>query len=257
MRDITAKAETLMKTAKSDEAMQAAMDVTSMGLSIRKKVKIPVIQALQAIAIPDTDPLLSGRIERMKDIITKEVNVKELQLMDGAKLVKNVKCNFRVMGKKFGKMMKAVADAVTNMSQAQISELEAKGQITLQADGQDALIELEDVDIMSQDIPGWSVANEGTMTVALDIIVTPELKVEGNARKIIKQIQNIRKSSGFEITDRITVQISDTPEVRDVLAGFKQNISSQVLANSIDIADNDGELIQFEEFKANIKVVKA
>ena len=154
-------------------------------------------------------------------------------------------------------MMKAVADAVTNMTQAQISELEAKGQITLQADGQDALIELEDVDIMSQDIPGWSVANEGTMTVALDIIVTPELKVEGNARKIIKQIQNIRKSSGFEITDRITVQISDCPEVRDVLAGFKQNIASQVLANSIDIADNDGELIQFEEFKANIKVVKA
>ena len=177
--------------------------------------------------------------------------------MDGAKLVKSVKCNFRVMGKKFGKMMKAVADAVNGMSQAQIAELESKGQITLDAAGEPAVVELADVDIMSQDIPGWSVANEGTMTVALDIIVTPELKVEGNARKIIKQIQNIRKSSGFEITDRITVQISDTPEVRNVLAGFKQNISSQVLANSIDIADNDGELIQFEEFKANIKVVKA
>ncbi|MBO4451711.1 MAG: isoleucine--tRNA ligase [Bacteroidaceae bacterium] len=240
-----------------NEAMQAAMDVTSMGLSIRKKVKIPVIQALQAIAIPDTDPLFSGRIERMKDIITKEVNVKELQLMDGAKLVKSVKCNFRVMGKKFGKMMKAVADAVTNMTQAQIAELESKGQISLNAAGEEALVELADVDIMSQDIPGWSVANEGTVTVALDITVTPELKVEGNARKIIKQIQNIRKSSGFEITDRITVQISDTPEVRDVLANFKQNIASQVLANSIDIADNDGELISFEDFKAAIKVVKA
>jgi isoleucyl-tRNA synthetase len=240
-----------------NEAMQAAMDVTSMGLSIRKKVKIPVIQALQAIAIPDTDPLFSGRIERMKDIITKEVNVKELQLMDGAKLVKNVKCNFRVMGKKFGKMMKAVADAVSNMTQAQIAELESNGQVTLNAAGEDALIELADVDIMSQDIPGWSVANEGTVTVALDITVTPELKVEGNARKIIKQIQNLRKSQGFEITDRITIQISDTPEVCAVLDKFKQNIASQVLANSIDIADNDGELISFEDFKAAIKVVKA
>ncbi|MBO4564275.1 MAG: isoleucine--tRNA ligase [Bacteroidaceae bacterium] len=242
--------------AELNEAMQAAMDVTSMGLSIRKKVKIPVIQALQAIAIPDTDPLFSGRIERMKDIITKEVNVKELQLMDGAKLVKSVKCNFRVMGKKFGKMMKAVADAVTNMSQAQIAELEANGQVTLNAAGEDALIELADVDIMSQDIPGWSVANEGTVTVALDITITPELKVEGNARKLIKQIQNLRKSQGFEITDRIMVQISSTPEVCAVLDSFKQNIASQVLANSIDITDNDGELFDFDEFKANIKVMK-
>ncbi len=239
-----------------NEAMQAAMDVTSMGLSIRKKVKIPVIQALQAIAIPDTDPLFSGRIERMKDIITKEVNVKELQLMDGAKLVKSVKCNFRVMGKKFGKMMKAVADAVTNMSQAQIAELETNGQVTLNAAGEDALIEMADVDIMSQDIPGWSVANEGTVTVALDIIITPELKVEGNARKLIKQIQNLRKSQGFEITDRIQVQISSTPEVCSVLDSFKQNIASQVLANSIDITDNDGELFDFDEFKAHIKVEK-
>ena len=242
--------------AELNEAMQAAMDVTSMGLSIRKKVKIPVIQALQAIAIPDTDSLFSGRIERMKDIITKEVNVKELQLMDGAKLVKSVKCNFRVMGKKFGKMMKAVADAVTNMSQAQIAELEANGQVTLNAAGEDALIELADVDIMSQDIPGWSVANEGTVTVALDITITPELKVEGNARKLIKQIQNLRKSQGFEITDRIMVQISSTPEVCAVLDSFKQNIASQVLANSIDITDNDGELFDFDEFKANIKVMK-
>ncbi len=240
-----------------NEAMQAAMDVTSMGLSIRKKVKIPVIQALQAIAIPDTDPQLSARIERMASIITKEVNVKELQLMDGAMLVKNVKCNFRVMGKKFGKMMKAVADAVSNMTQVQISELETNGQVTLNASDEEAVVELADVDIMSQDIPGWSVANEGTMTVALDITVTPELKVEGNARKLIKQIQNLRKSQGFEITDRITVQISETPEVQAVLNNFKQNIASQVLANSIDINDNDGELFDFDDFKAKIKVIKA
>ena len=240
-----------------NEAMKAAMDVTSMGLSIRKKVKIPVIQALHAIAIPDTDPVFSARIQRMTNIITKEVNVKELQLMDGAMLVKIVKCNFRVMGKKFGKIMKSVNNAVTNMSQAQVSNLEANGQITLNIDGKDAIIELTDVDIISQDIPGWSVANDGKVTVALDITVTPELKLECNARKIIKQIQNIRKISGFEITDRIKVQISDTPEVRATLEEFKKNISAQVLANSIDITANDGEEFDFEEFKANIKVIKA
>ena len=238
-------------------AMQAAMDVTSMGLSIRKKVKIPVIQALQAIAIPDTDPVLSARIERMASIITKEVNVKELQLMDGAMLVKTVKCNFRVMGKKFGKQMKAVADAVANMTQAEVTELESKGAVTLMAAGEPATVELTDVDIMSQDIPGWSVANEGTMTVALDITVTPELKVEGNSRKLIKQIQNLRKTSGLDITDRIHVTISPVAEVEAVLARFKTNIASQVLALSIVVAENDGELYDFDEFKANIKLQKA
>ncbi len=235
-------------------AMQAAMDVTSMGLSIRKKVKIPVIQALQALAIPDTDPVFSARIDRMKSIITKEVNVKELQLMDGKMLVKNVKCNFRVMGKKFGKMMKAVSNAVAEMTQAQISELEANGQVTLVADGQDAVIELADVDIMSQDIPGWSVANEGTVTVALDITITPELRTEGYVRKIIKQIQGLRKSQGFDITDRVNVVISDTPETQEVLAKYKENIASQVLAVSIELGNPSGDPIDFEDFKAAISV---
>ena len=239
-----------------EAAMEAAMKVTSMGLSIRKKVKIPVIQALQSIAIPDTDAVFSSRIERMKDIIMKEVNVKDLQLMDGKMLVKNVKCNFRVMGKKFGKMMKAVSNAVAEMTQAQIAELEANGQVTLQAEGQDAVIELADVDIMSQDIPGWSVANEGTTTVALDITITPALKNEGNARKVIKQIQGLRKSQGFEITDRIRVVITETPETKAVLDGFKENIAAQVLANSITLGNPEGEAIDFDEFKAVISVQK-
>ena len=239
-----------------EAAMEDAMKVTSMGLSIRKKVKIPVIQALQAIAIPDTDPTFSAHIERMKSIITKEVNVKELQLMDGKVLVKNVKCNFRVMGKKFGKMMKAVSNAVSAMSQEQIAELEAKKQIALQAEGQEAIVELADVDIMSQDIPGWSVANEGTTTVALDITITPALKTEGNARKIIKQIQGLRKSQGFEITDRIKVVITDTPETAEVLASFGENIAAQVLANSLELGTPTGEPIDFDDFKAVITVLK-
>ena len=239
-----------------EAAMESAMKVTSMGLSIRKKVKIPVIQALQTLAIPDTDPALSAHIDRMKAIILKEVNAKELQLMDGRLLVKNVKCNFRVMGKKFGKMMKAVSNAVANMTQAQIAELEANGQVTLQAEGQTAVIELADVDIMSQDIPGWSVANEGTTTVALDITITPELKNEGNARKLIKQIQGLRKSQGFDITDRIRVEITDAPETQAVLAVFKENIAAQVLANAITLGQPEGDAIDFDDFKAVIKVTK-
>ena len=239
-----------------ETAMEAAMKVTSMGLSIRKKVKIPVIQALQSIAIPDTDPVFSSRIQRMQDIITREVNVKELQLMDGALLVKQVKCNFRVMGKKFGKLMKAVSNAVNDMTQAQIAELEAEGKITLMADGQEAVVELEDVDILSQDIPGWSVANEGTTTVALDITVTPELKTEGDARRLIKQIQQLRKSQGFDITDRIHVVITDTPETRAALDAFRDNIAAQVLANSLQLGQPEGEPIHFDDFKAVISVVK-
>ena len=241
-----------------ETAMEAAMKVTSMGLSIRKKVKIPVIQALQSIAIPDTDPVFSARIERMKDIIMKEVNVKELQLMDGALLVKQVKCNFRVMGKKFGKLMKAVSDAVTHMSQVQIAELESEGQVTLMADGQEAVIELEDVDIMSQDIPGWSVANEGTTTVALDITITPELKTEGDARRLIKQIQNLRKSQGFDITDRITVEISNQENLAEIIANYGDNISKQVLATEIRLTDlQEGTPLEFEDFKGFIHVQKA
>ncbi len=240
------------------EAMETAMQITSLVLSIRKNVKIPVIQALNAISIPDTDPKLREQMELMKDVVLKEVNVKELQFMDSAKLVKIVKCNFRVMGKKFGKLMKAVADAVANMTQAQIAELEAKGQVTLQAEGQDALIELDDVDIISQDIPGWSVASEGTTTVALDITITPELKNEGNARKIIKQIQGMRKSQGFEITDRVKVEITETPETKAVIEKFGENIAAQVLAVDLSLGNpSEGAEVDFDDFKATIKVVKA
>lgn len=176
--------------------------------------------------------------------------------MDGKMLVKNVKCNFRVMGKKFGKLMKSVSNAVTEMSQSLISELETKGQLKLNVENQDVIIDIADVDIMSQDIPGWSVSNEGTTTVALDITITPELKNEGNARKIIKQIQGLRKSQGYEITDRIKVTITENPETKAVLESFKDNISSQVLANSIELGSPDGDEIDFDDFKAIIKVVK-
>ena len=155
-----------------EQAMQVAMQVTSMVLSLRKKVKIPVIQALQTISIPAGDALLRSRIERMSNVILAETNVKELSFIEegsGMQLVKKVKCNFRVMGKKFGKLMKDVNNAVLAMSQEQISSLEANGSISLSAAGQEVIVEAADVEIISEDIPGWTIAQEGTITVALDI----------------------------------------------------------------------------------------
>ena len=243
-----------------EQAMQVAMQVTSMVLSLRKKVKIPVIQALQTISIPASDKQLRERIERMAAVILAETNVKELQFIEdgtGMQLVKKVKCNFRTMGKKFGKLMKDVNNAVMAMSQEQIAELEANGSIALVAGGENVTIEAADVEIISEDIPGWTLAQEGKVTVALDIEITPELKNEGVARLIIKRIQALRKDSGFEITDRISVVIEDKPELTEAVRVFGDHISAQVLANTITLgAVTDGVEAEFSDFTAKIKITK-
>ena len=243
-----------------EEAMQIAMQVTSMVLSLRKKVKIPVIQALQTISIPASDKTMRARIERMASVILAETNVKELSFIEegsGMQLVKKVKCNFRTMGKKFGKLMKDVNNAVMAMTQEQITELEQNGSIILSAAGQDVNIEAVDVEIISEDIPGWTIAQEGTITVALDIEITEELKNEGMARLIIKRIQAMRKDSGFEITDRINVVLEQKPELESAVAAFGEHIASQVLANSLSFGDaSEGSQQEFGEFKAFVKVNK-
>ena len=243
-----------------EEAMQLAMQVTSMVLSLRKKVKIPVIQALQAISIPVTDPSVKAAIERMKSVILAETNVKELNFIEdgaGIQLVKKVKCNFRTMGKKFGKLMKDVNNAVMAMTQEQIAELENNGTVALVAAGENVTIEKEDVEIISEDIPGWTIAQEGTITVALDIEITPELKNEGMARLIIKRIQAMRKDSKFEITDRIDVVIEENDDLKKAVDTFKEHIASQVLANSLVIGDaGEGSEQDFGEFKAKIFIKK-
>lgn len=240
-----------------ERRMEMAQKVTSMVLSLRKKEQIIVRQPLQSISIPVTDELQKERIDQMKQLILDEVNVKELKFIEGGNmLVKKVKCNFRVMGKKFGKLMKAVSTVVDAMQQEQIAQLESDGQITLIADGQEVLIERADVDIISEDIPGWTVMNEGNLTVALDITITPELKNEGVAREIVKRIQGLRKDSGFEITDRIAVKLSDNESVRAAVEAFHDYISAQVLANSVSVEDNDGAEFDFDEFKVKIQVVK-
>ena len=243
-----------------EQAMQVAMQVTSMVLSLRKKVKIPVIQALQTISIPASDKTLRHRIERMTSVILAETNVKELSFIEensDMQLVKKVKCNFRTMGKKFGKLMKYVNNAVMAMSQEQISELEQKGTISLMAADEEVTIEAVDVEIISEDIPGWTIAQEGTITVALDIEITDELKNEGMARLIIKRIQALRKDSGFEITDRINVVLEKRQELQAAVDTFGDHIASQVLANSIVFDDAaQGSQQDFGDFKANVYIIK-
>ena len=241
---------------KEQEArMELAQQITSMVLSLRKKEQIIVRQPLARIAIPAIDREQQLRIEAVKQLILDEVNVKALEFVEGAGLLtKKVKCNFRTMGKKFGKLMKDVNAAVTALTQEQIAILET-GQLSLTLPMGDAItVELEDVEIFSEDIPGWTVANDGALTVALDITVTNELRNEGIARELVKRIQNLRKESGFEITDRITVQLTHSPETDQAVQSFESYISSQVLADSICLTDElvEGVDLDIEGVNAQI-----
>ena len=220
-----------------EQRMALAQQVTSMILSLRKKEQIVVKQPLQRIAIPATSAEQQQRIQAMQQLILDEVNVKELEFVEAeGMLVKQVKCNFRTMGKKFGKLMKSVNAAVLAMSQEQIAELEANEHLPLTLDtGEQVTVDLEDIEIFSQDIPGWSVANEGTLTVALDLTITEDLRLEGVARELIRSIQTLRKDSGFDITDRIKVTIPENDDNRTCLSKFSNYIASQVLADSITL----------------------
>ena len=219
--------------------MVLAQQISSMVLALRKKEALIVRQPLQKIAIPAADEVMKSRIEAVKQLILNEVNVKELVFVEGdGILVKKIKCNFRTLGKKFGKLMKSVNEAVINMTQEQIAELEKNGNITLMVEGVDALIELADVEIFSEDVPGWTVANEGALTVALDVEVTDDLRREGVAREIVKKIQAMRKDSGFDIVDRIVVEIEHNEATDAAIEQFNGYICNQVLADELKISDS-------------------
>ena len=240
--------------------MQMAQDVTSMVLALRRKVNIKVRQPLQCIMIPVLDEEQRAHIEAVKALIMSEVNVKDIKFVDGAAgvLVKKVKCDFKKMGPKFGKQMKAVAAAVAEMSQDAIAELEKNGSYTLQLDGTDVLVEATDVEIFSEDIPGWLVANEGKLTVALDVTVTEELRREGIARELVNRIQNIRKSSGLEITDKIKITLSKNQQTDDAVNEYKDYICNQVLGTSLTLTDEveNGTELNFDDFSLYVSVVK-
>ena len=240
--------------------MELAQQISSMVLALRKKEHIIVRQPLQKIAIPTTDEVMKNRIEAVKALILSEVNVKELVFVEGdGILVKKIKCNFRTLGKKFGKLMKSINAAVAEMTQEQISALEANGNITLNVEGVDAVIETADVEIYSEDVPGWTVANEGALTVALDVEVTEELRQEGVAREIVKKIQTMRKECGLDIVDRINVTLSKSSASDDAVNKFGDYISNQVLADSLQLAENvdGGEAIELDDTTIYVSIAKA
>lgn len=240
-----------------EQRMELAQKVTSMVLSLRKKEHVIVRQPLQKICIPATDACQKENIEAMSQLILDEVNVKELEFVEGDMLEKKVKCNFRVMGKKFGKLMKAVAAAVGALSQEAINELSVNGSVQVDVDGQTVEIVREDVEIVSEDIPGWTVANDGALTVALDLEITEELKNEGMAREIVKRIQAYRKSSGFEITDHIHVVLSHDDNLQKAVEAYHDYICSQVLADKLEFgAPESGEELDFEDFKISVDITK-
>ncbi|MGI6232989.1 MAG: isoleucine--tRNA ligase [Prevotella sp.] len=237
--------------------MAMAQKITSMVLALRRKVNIKVRQPLQQIMIPAVDDTQRRHIEAVKDLILNEVNVKELKFAEGQGiLVKKVKCNFRVMGKKFGKLMKLVAAKMSQLTQDEIASLEREGSYSFEADGQQLTVEAADVEIISEDIPGWLVSNEGNLTVALEVELTDELRREGMARELINRIQNLRKESGLEITDHIHVTLTPCNETKQAVESFADYIKSQVLADSITLADNDGKETDIDELKLNINIVK-
>ena len=254
------KADLTLIDSAQERRMELAQKVTSMVLSLRKRERIIVRQPLQAISIPVTEQTLRDDLEAVRRLILDEVNVKELKFVEGQMLEKKVKCNFRVMGKKFGKLMKAVAGAVDALTQAEIASLETEGTLALTVEGESITVERADVEIVSEDIPGWVVANEGALTVALDIEVTDDLRREGLAREMVKRIQAYRKDNGFEITDHINIvmQTGDAAMCEAVEA-FREYICTQVLADSFTFAAEvaDAAAFDFDGNIINVNISKA
>lgn len=220
--------------------MKLAQDITSMVLSLRRKENIKVRQPLSSIMIPVMSDAQKSDIEAMASLILNEVNVKNIKFVDNEEgvLVKRVKPNFKLLGPKFGKIMKQVASAVASMSQSDIINFEKEGKFTFIIDGEVATIELADVEVISEDIPGWTVANFGNLTVALDITISDDLRNEGIARELVNRIQNIRKSENFDITDKIDVRVAPDAVLEGVLSKYKDYISKQILAQNIEFDES-------------------
>ena len=244
-----------------EERMQMAQTISSMVLALRRKVNIKVRQPLHVLMVPVLDEHQKESIEAVKQLILNEVNVKDMKFVDNTAgiLVKRIKPDFKKLGPRYGKIMKALAAAIQQMSQDDINAFEKAGTFTLQVDGQEAVLERADVEIISEDIPGWLVANEGRLTVALDITVTDELKKEGFARELVNRIQNLRKSSGFEITDKVNITLASSAEMDGAVEAYQEYIKSQVLANNLVVTAesiSDATSLDFEDFTLAVKVEK-
>jgi isoleucyl-tRNA synthetase len=235
-----------------EEKMAIAQQASSMILALRRKEKLKVRQPLSKIMVPVLNSHFKEQFDAVKNIILAEVNVKEVEyLYDSAEIIKKkIKPNFKTLGPKFGPLMKQIAGAIAGFKQSDISELERTGSFEIKAGEQIVVLGIEDVEITTEDIPGWTVATEGTLTIALDINLTEELKQEGIAREFINKIQNIRKESDFSVTDRIKLKILKNDAVNDAIINFKDYISNQTLAVELILVDrlddNQSKLVEVD-----------
>jgi isoleucyl-tRNA synthetase len=240
--------------------MQKAQQISSMVLSLRKKEMIKVRQPLQRVMIPVLDARDREDILAVQDLIISEVNVKEIELIDDASgiLVKNIKPNFKVLGPKFGKEMRFVGAALQNFGQEEIAKLEKDGKISLEINGKFVDLALDEVEITSQDIEGWLVANQGGLTVALDVTLTDLLKKEGIARELINRIQNIRKESGFEVTDKIELAIEKNPQIESAVLDNEHYIKTETLTEKLVFEDSlaTGIDVAFDDIKTKLLICK-
>ena len=240
--------------------MEKAQSISSLVLSLRKKEMIKVRQPLQKIMIPVANEVEKSEIEAVADLIKSEVNVKEIQLIDDTTgiLVKQIKPNFKTLGPRFGKDMKLVVTQIQNFTQEDIQNIEKNREIVIKLEEKDVTLSVEDVEITTQDIEGWLVASSGSLLVALDIHITDELRKEGIARELVNRIQNIRKDSGFDVTDKINICIQNEKSVEEAVADNLQYIKNETLTNSLIFTKKvEGEPIEFDDIVTKILVEKA
>jgi isoleucyl-tRNA synthetase len=246
-----------------EERMELAQKISSMILSLRKRSNIRVRQPLNKVMVPILSKQFERQLHSVEKLILSEVNVKEIEYLDDSAgiLVKKIKPNFKKLGPRFGKMMKQVAGAINSFGQEQIQEIEQNGKININIDGQDTEIMVDEVEIITQDIPGWLISTMDNLTVALDVTITEELKQEGLARELINRIQNLRKESGFEVTDKIRLEVEKTDFLDDAIRNNFSYICSETLAESLELVDSieNGEKVQValtDEYSTGIRIEK-
>ncbi len=243
-----------------EERMQLAQDASSLVLSLRKKVNIKVRQPLQKMLIPVSGPAMKAQLEKIEDLIKAEVNVKEVEYLqeDNGFISKKIKPNYIALGKRMGPKMKAVAAALANFSKEDIAKLEKEGVYSLSIENEPVILQITDVDITSEDIPGWMVANKANLTVALDVTVSPELAEEGHAREIVNRIQKIRKDNGYELTDRILVQLTGQQELNSAVNKYNTYICAEILADKLEFVPeiSDGTEIEVNDIRLKVFVTK-
>ncbi len=254
------KANEAVIDAALEERMQLAQDVASLVLSLRKKLNIKVRQPLQKVLIPVLNTGMQSQLQKVEDLLKAEVNVKEIAYLTDTEGIinKKVKPNFKALGARLGASMKMVANYISKMSQHEITALEQTGQFSFNVNGENIIITLPEVEITAEDIPGWSVAAKGNITVALDITITEDLRNEGDAREFINRIQNLRKDKDFELTDRLSVYIVENEKLKKSLNQFKNYICAEILADSIDWVPEirDGIHIDINDTPLKINVIK-